>query len=277
MRALSRGVLIIAGLVVVALVAVWLNLAHIVKTEVEKEGSKSLRLETTLDTASIALFGGKLDLHGFAIGSPHGFNAKKMLEAGNIGVAVSFGALRHRPIHVGSLTIEKPKLVIEQSGGALNFRKAMELLPASDPNKPPMKLVIDQLDVTDAEVVIRPGLPGVQEEILVPVPALSMKDVGRGTGAHNGAAIKDVAMQVMTALAEKAAQSDKLPVQLRALLHLNAAEVAAKLGAEAIKHVAAQVPGELGKKLSTEDPTKALKGLLPSGRPPSKATSRPRP
>jgi len=139
-----------------------------------------------------------------------------------------------------------------------------------------MKLVIDQLDVKDAEVVIRPGLPGVQDEILVPVPALSMRDVGRGTGAHNGAAIRDGAMQVMTALAEKAAQSDKLPVQLRALLHLNAAEVAAKLGAEAIKHVA-QVPGELGKKLSTEDPTKALKGLLPSGRPPSKATSRPRP
>jgi len=80
-------------------------------------------------------------------------------------------------------------------------------------------------------------------------------------------------MQVMTALAEKAAQSDKLPVQLKALLHLNAAEVAGKLGAEAIKQVAAQVPGELGKKLSTEDPTKALQGLIPSG---SKPKPRPR-
>ena len=270
MRALTRGILIIAGLIVVALVAVWLNLARIVKSEVEKEGSKSMRLETTLGSARIALFGGKVDLHGLGIGSPHGFNAKKMLEAGNIGVAVSYGELRRTPIHVGSLTIEKPKMVIEQSGGALNFRKAMDVLPASDPNQPPMKLVIDKLDVSDAQVIIRPGLPGVQDEILVPVPALSMKDIGRGTGAHNGAAIKDVAMQVMTALAEKAAQSDKLPVQLKALLHLNAAEVAGKLGAEAIKHAAAQVPGELGKKLSTEDPTKALQGLVPSGRPAKK-------
>jgi hypothetical protein len=78
---------------------------------------------------------------------------------------------------------------------------------------------------------------------------------------------------VMTALAEKAAQSDKLPVQLKALLHLNAASVASQLGAEAMKHVAAQVPGDLGKKLP-EDPGKALQGLIPSGRPEKKPARR---
>ena len=39
----------------------------------------------------------------------------------------------------------------------------------------------------------------VKDEIDVAVPELTMKDVGHGTGAKNGAAIKDVAMQVMTA------------------------------------------------------------------------------
>ncbi|MCA1825633.1 MAG: hypothetical protein ABR567_13895 [Myxococcales bacterium] len=259
MRALGRGLLIIVGLIVVALVAVYFNLARIVKREVQKEGTRSMRLETTLDRARIALFGGNVDLHDLAIASPRGFSAPKMFQIGDIAVAVTYGELRKHPIHVASLKIEKPKLVIEQSGGAINFRKAMELMPAGDPNKPPMKLVIDHIEVKDAQVIIRPGLPGVQDEIDVAVPELAMKDVGRGAGAKNGAAIKDVAMQVMTALAEKAAQSDKLPVQLKALLHLNSASIVSKLGTDAIKNAADQVPA-----------AKALEGLLPAGRSPKK-------
>jgi hypothetical protein len=186
-----------------------------------------------------------------------------MMETGDIDVAVTYGELRQNPIHIASVKIEKPKLVIEQSGGALNFRKAMQLLPASDSKKPPMKLVIDHIQVNDAHVIIRPGLPGVQEEIDVPVPALAMKDVGRGAGAKNGAAMKDVAMQVITALAEKAAQSDKLPVELKGLLHLNAAEIVTKLGTDAIKNAADQVPA-----------AKAIEGLLPAGRPAPKKPAR---
>jgi hypothetical protein len=257
MKLLKRGAWIAGALVVLVIGGVWLNLAHIVKTEVEKESTKSLRLTTTLGSASIALFGGKLGLHGLAIESPHGFSAPRMLELGDIDVGVRYRELRNDPIHIGALNINRPKLVIEQSGGLLNFRKAMEVLPASDPNKPPMKLVIDTLELRDAQVVIRPGLPGVQQEIVVPVPALSMKDIGQGKGAHNGAAIREVAMRVMSALAEKAAESDKVPAELRALLHLNAAQLAGDLGRQLMAD-----PSAL-----TKDPTKSLQGFLPAGRP----------
>ena len=261
MRTVFRGVGILVVLLAVGVAAAWLNLDHIVRSEIEKEGTKSLRLSTTLDSARVALFGGKVGLHGLGIAQPRGFSGDKMLEAGDVDVAVSYHELRSHPIHVASLTLDKPKLVIEQSGGAVNFRKAMELLPASDPKKPPMKLVIDQLVVRDAQVVIHPGLPGVQREVVVRVPELTMKDVGRGAGAKNGAAIKEVTMRVITALAEKAAQSGEVPAQLKALLHLNAAEVAGKLGAEAAKRIGGALPGEAGK---------ALEGLLPQGRAPER-------
>lgn len=257
MRLFKRGAWIAVALVVVVVGAVWMNLAHIVKTEVETEATKSLRLTTTLDRATISLFGGKLGLHGLAIASPHGFSAPRMLEVGGIDVAVRYRELRSEPIHVEALNINGPKFVIEQSGGALNFRKAMEVQPASDPNKPPMKLVIDQLEVRDAQVVIRPGLPGVQQEFVVPVPALSMKDIGRGRGAHNGAAIREVAMRVMGALAEKAAESGQVPPELKALLHLNVAQLAGDLGKKLLAD-----PSALAK-----DPAKTLQGLLPTGGP----------
>ncbi|HEY6908939.1 MAG TPA: hypothetical protein VI356_06200 [Myxococcales bacterium] len=272
MKLLRRGALVVVALVVVLLGAVWLSLDHIVRTAVEREGTKSLRLATTLNTATVSLLGGKLGLHGLGIASPRGFSAPEMLEVGKVRVDVRYAELRKEPIHVDALTIEKPRLVIEQSGGALNFRKAMELLPQSDPNKPPMKLVIDRLDVKDAQVVIRPGLPGLSHEIVVPVPALTLKDLGHGKGADNGAAIKEVAMQVIGALAAKAAESDGVPGELKALLHLNVAQLAGSLGADAAKNLAAALPGGLGKKLPAnpadlgKDAGKALQGMLPQGR-----------
>jgi hypothetical protein len=66
---------------------------------------------------------------------------------------------------VESLTLDKPRLVIEQSNGAINFRKAMDLMPAHahESSSLPIKLIIDELKVLDAQVVIHPGLPGVRE------------------------------------------------------------------------------------------------------------------
>ncbi len=125
----------------------------------------------------------------------------------------------------------------------------------------PIKLIIDELRIQEAQVVIHPGLPGVREEIAVPVPSISLKSIGSGGGSQNGAAIKDVAMQVIAALAGSAAESGSLPAQLKAILHVNVGEVAGKLGAEAQKRIAATIPGELGNELSqgVEDPQAVAK------------------
>src|SRR4051794_20805572 len=113
MKLLTRGVFVLMALVVVAVGAVWLSLGHIVKGAVEKDGTKSLRLATTMDSATISLFGGKLGLHGLGIASPQRFSAPRMLEVGKIGVDVRYGELRNQPIHVHALAIDKPRLVIE--------------------------------------------------------------------------------------------------------------------------------------------------------------------
>jgi hypothetical protein len=153
--------------------------------------------------------------------------------------------------------LNQPRLVIEQSNGVINFKKAMDLTPpareSSSPHQP-IKLIIDELKIREAQVVIHPGLPGMPEEIVVPVPSISMRNVGSGRRSQNGAAIKDVAMQVIAALAGSAAESGALPAQLKAILNANVGEVAAKLGAEAQKRIAAAIPGELGNKLSKVDP-----------------------
>jgi len=271
MKLLVRGVLVVVVLALVALGVALFNLNRLIRTAVEREATSSLRLTTTLESARVGLLGGTLNLHQLRIASPHGFSAPHMHTLGNLDVAVHLTELRKSPIHIGSVTIDKPALVIEQSGGALNFRKAMQLMPSNPPsNKNPVKVVIDELKLQDAHVIVRPGLPGVAKEIDVQVPALTMKDIGRGKGADNGAAIKDVAMQIVAALAGKAAQSDALPPELKALLHLNVGQVMGQLGALARKQISDALPGQLGSALSdvakepgsiAKDPAGALKGL----------------
>jgi hypothetical protein len=289
MKIIRRAVLGLVALVVIVGLGVYFNLNRIVKHEVEVQGTASLRLATALDSARIALFGGKLGLHGLSIASPKGFAAPHMLELGNLDVAVQYDELRKQPIHVASLRLDKAKLVVEQSNGTFNFRKAMELQPEKPPAKNPMKLVIDEVRVDDAQVILRPGLPGIPQEIAVPIPALTMKDVGKGKGANNGAAIKEVTMEIISAMAASAANSDKVPPELKALMHLNAGQVAAMLGGEAAKQIAGALPNEVGSQLSkivanpqaaAKDPGAALKqglgGLIggsqqkPQGRAPPK-------
>lgn len=250
MKLIRRALLGLVALVVLVGLGIYFNLNRIVKHEVETQGTASLRLATTLDAARLSLFGGKVGLHGLDIASPKGFSAPRMLELGDGDVAVQYKALREQPIHVASLRLDKAKLVVEQSNGAFNFRKAMELSPQKPPDKNPMQLVIDEVRIDDAQVILRPGLPGIPSEITVPIPALTMKDVGKGKGANNGAAIKEVAMQIISAMAAKASESDKVPAELKALLHLNAAQVATMLGAEAAKQIAGALPPGIGAQVS---------------------------
>src|SRR3954471_23831544 len=241
MKLLARSVLVVVVLAVVALGIAFFNLNRLIRTAVEREGTSSLRLATTLESARIGLLGGTLNLHQLRIASPKGFAAPQMFTLGDVDVAVRLRDLRNQPVHVRSLSIDKPTLVIEQSGGTLNFRKAMQLIPASPPSKEPLRLIIDELKLNDAHVIVRPGLPGVAREIDVQVPSLTMKDVGRGKGAENGAAIKDVALQIITALAGRAAQSDLLPAQLKSMLHLNVGQVMSQLGGLAQKQISAAI------------------------------------
>jgi uncharacterized protein involved in outer membrane biogenesis len=259
MKQLRRAVVVFVTVILIVGVVAILGIDAIVKRTVEKEATASLKLSTTMSSARLSILGGKLGLYRLRIGSPKGFSAPDMLEVRKVELAVRYSQLREDPIQVQSLTIDQPRLVIEQSGGALNFKKAADGMPPSSGSQKPIKLIIDNLKVQDAQVIIRPGLPGLAKEITVSVPSLVLKDVGRGRGSQNGAAIKDVTMVVVTALAARAAESNSVPAQLKAILHLNVGQVAGQLGAEVQKHLAAVVPGALGKQLSNIDPSKLAK------------------
>jgi hypothetical protein len=149
-----------------------------------------------------------------------------MLALGGARVGVSVGNLRKDPIGIDRIVLDKPKLVIEQSQGKFNFQVLTGLQSKSPPdNSEPIKLIIRELAVNDAQVVVRPGIPGLSQELTLPIPSFAVQDIGRGEGAKNGAAIREVVTLVVTTLAQKASESDKLPADVRKLLSLNVDQI----------------------------------------------------
>jgi hypothetical protein len=82
----------------------------------------------------------------------------------------------------------------------------------------PIKLVIDDLDLNNTQVTFMPGIPGLTNSVQISIPSLSLKNIGNADGNQNGAAIKDVVMQVVTALTAKAADASNLPPEVKLLL-----------------------------------------------------------
>lgn len=271
MKKLKWIVLAVVVIVVAAVIGVLVSIDSIVRKAVEVQATSSLDLQTTLGSANVSLLGGSLSLKDLQIASPPGFKADRMFTLAGVKVGVSLNQLRGDPIAIDQVVIDNPRLVIEQAGGKFNFQALMDRQSkqAPDSGSPgdgkrdegePVRLVIRDLAINDARVVLRPGIPGLDNELTVPIPSLHLKDVGSGQGNANGVAIKQVIMLAVTELAQKATEVGDLPGEVRQLLSVNVAQVAKRVQDELGK-----LTKELGKAIPTEaakDAGKAIeKGL----------------
>jgi hypothetical protein len=265
MKKIKWIVLILVVLVIVAIGIVLMSLNGIIKSVVQTQASSSLNLPTTLGGVNLSLLGGKLALSDLNIGSPKGFSAPQMFSLGSAAVAVNYSELRNNPVRIDTITLDKPKLVIEQSGGKLNLQalssQSSSAPPADSKGGQAMKLIINKLTVSGADVVIRPDIPGAPAEIPITVPEIDMQNIGNADGNNNGAAIKDVVTQVLQAIESKASESGNLPPEVKMLLSGN------------LGNIGGEVKEQLGKSLDSiksggnpadaaKNAQKALGGLL---------------
>jgi uncharacterized protein involved in outer membrane biogenesis len=273
MKLIIRIALGLALLVVIGVVILLFSLDGIIRSEVQSQATSSLNLQTTLGSASLSIFGGKVTLGDLAIASPKGFTAPEMFTLNSTTLAVNYSQLRSEPIHISSVVLTGPVLVVENSGATLNIQAAMNQMPSSaaptpgptsQPSAAPMKLIIDTLTVENAQVVVKPGnLPGLSSvlpaDITVPVPSITLTNIGNGQGNGNGAAINDIIMKVITAMADSASKSGALPDALKSVLQLNVSGMTSQLGGKFASQLnAIGVPANLGQGIQS-----GLTNLIP--------------
>jgi hypothetical protein len=249
MKKLMWIVLVLIVLVVIGVTIFLMKLDGIIQHTVETQGTKQLNVTTKLGDADLSILGGNLALKDFSLASPQGYSAPQMLSLGKAAVTVSYRELRGEVVKVANIELVSPKLVIEQKGTNFNFKTLIDGMPKGEPGPQPtpetggepVKMIINNLDITGAEVVIMPD-PKLAEQFkmkdyTLKIPNINMKGIGTGEGNQNGAAIKDVVTQVITTMASKASESDQLPAELRALLKGDLSAVADQVKGEAQKRI----------------------------------------
>jgi uncharacterized protein involved in outer membrane biogenesis len=262
----KRIVLVVLLLVVAGGVALYFTIDGIIRSQVEQQSTKSLNLPTKLESANISIFGGKLSLKNYEVASPPGFSADPMLSLGGLDVGVSYSELRGDPVKVQTITIDRPKMLLEHSNGKFNIKAMADNFPQPAPGQPAppptepnpqsgekLKVTINQISVKEPVVVLRPGLPGMKD-ITIPIDTFEIKGIGTAEPGQNGVAVKAVVTQLLTTLAAKATKSKDIPEQLRLLLDGDLNAVAQKY-----------IPGEAGKLVGSllnektlKDPGKAI-------------------
>jgi uncharacterized protein involved in outer membrane biogenesis len=260
MKKLKWIALTLVAVVIAGAVVAYFSFNSVLRSAIESQAGKSLNLPTTLGSARLSLFGGSFSLGDLKIGSPAGFDAPEMLSLGGARVQVSYSELRKQPVRIAEVVIDRPRLVIEQKDGKFNFQSLSQTAngPSPEPKDEsagePTRVIISSIEVKDAEVVLRPGLPGLAEEMTLSVPTFALKDIGTGEGNQNGAELRRVAGEVAAALAERATASGKLPAELGQLLTADVDQLKAKLKEEVTGRVQDVIRDAIGQPRGAGNP-----------------------
>ena len=272
-KLIVRSLLAVILVLVIALGGLYFYRNSLIRSAVETQANSSLGVKTTLGAAHLGLFGGTLDLDDLKIGSPAGYKADHMFTLNGLDLGVNYSDLRKDPVRVGKITIDKPKAILESVDGKFNFQALMDQLGGGTQPKPddktsqPVKMIIDELTVKDATVEVRHPL--IPQPITVNIPSVTLKQIGNGEGAQNGAAIKDVVGATMSALAASAANSPQLK-DVSGMLKAQAHEALAKAQKELAQQVQS-ITGDITKTLEKSGlPTDQLKDLT-GGKDPTKS------
>lgn len=284
MKKLIRIAIALVLLIIIGLGALYFYRNSLIRAAVERQASSSLGVKTTLGSANLGIFGGTLSLGDLKITSPSGYTADDMFTLSELGLGVSYGELRKEPIHINRITIDKPRATIEFANGKFNFQALMDQMPASSPApgsdgkaSQPVKLIIDELNLTNAAVAIK--APMIPKEITLNIPSVTLKNIGNADGAQNGAAIKDVVVAMMGGLAANASNSSLLKEfnGFDKLLGEQANQVMGKISkelGEQVHQMTKGVTGEINKAIggTTGDVGKAIQNVT-GGKDPAKAVT----
>jgi len=203
------------------------------KQVVQRQATAALALGTTVKSVSVHFLSKKVGFSDFRIASPAGFATPDMLIVPSAEMDIAVSEFRDEPVHIKSITMTQPRLVIEGDGTDFNLKRMVERIP---PAVHPVHVVIDEVTVLDATVVLR-NLPGISGEVTIPVGTFTVKGIGADNS--DGALIKDAVMHLMTSLAVHAGDSPRMPPEYRAWIRGDIGQI-----------VRSTIPGHMGRVLS---------------------------
>ena len=200
MKKLLIGGAVVAGVCVIAVLVVSLNLGSIVTRAVNGYAPSLTKTRVSLSGARISPFSGNGTLHGLVIGNPAGWSDGNLVSVGRVHISIVPSSIAGDHIVISDVDVEAPefdyetRLVssnvndllsnIEQSSGTKSAPRAVAK------NGKPVKLEVRHFRVRDGVVRVGTGKAGLR----IPLPPIELSDIGT---RENGVTPDQLAMTVM--------------------------------------------------------------------------------
>lgn len=206
----------------------YLNLESIVKASVAKYGSQLTGTEVALDGFRLSLRKGEAELKGLRIANPEGYQTPQILSLGSVYVRLDMRSLLKPVIVVEEIRIANPEIAYELKSVAHNNvsdllaavnknAAAAAAKPAADQTdatragtaKPAVssggsaksasssdgkKVIINALNITGGKVSLGATFGGKGAADSVPLPAVTLKDIGREKGSQGKGIIETASL-----------------------------------------------------------------------------------
>lgn len=218
MKKILIGLAAIIVLVVGGLIYVYANLDDIVKTTIEKAGTRVTLADVTVSGVSIEPTQNTAAIDGLVVGNPDGFDTDYAFSLGNISVRLDGSTLTSDTIRIIEVVVDSPSVIYELGNGSSNIATIQRNVEAfvqrvSGPTgaggadqKPAddvagsegsgTKIIIDNVYVRNGDVGISAGvLQG--KKLSASLPEIHLTDVGKDEG---GATPAEVAGEILTAI-----------------------------------------------------------------------------
>jgi hypothetical protein len=259
MRKLGKIALIVVGVLVVALVALWLALDAIAKAGIERGAAYALGVPAHVDSVAVGVMSGKVRIDGLTLGNPEGFKTPHFMKTGRFDIAVRPGSLMEDTVEVTRFELDGLDLHIEQKLGSSNVtvildnaKKVSGGPAAKDKEAGGKKVKVDRIVIRNvvAHVQVLP-IGGSATTLDVKVPEIVMENVTSDNAG--GVAVGELTRRLVPAILAAVVDKGKGIIPDGDLKKLGG-DVAA--GAQALGQGAARLVGQVGGEVG-----KALEGV----------------
>ncbi len=189
-------------LIVILLLCVFSNLDRMVKSGIEKYGSRAVGTAVSLESVRVGLKEGRAEVRGLTVANPDGFRMKNAFTLGEIGARIEVRSITENVKIIDSITVLEPEILAEMNGDrTFNLNVILGNLsrsaPASKEKTGTQKTEeADQRRVTKEEplliirnVLFRDGVIrgrlefGGDRETVLRLPTVHMRNLGAPDGA----------------------------------------------------------------------------------------------
>ena len=182
-KIIKRVILAIVVLVILAVAIVWLAINPIAKNAVEGGASKTLGVQTSLESIKVSPLSGRVLMNDLNISNPEGFVSVSLMNAGRFEIEVAPASLFSDTVEIRKFELDGLEMHIEQKLPFSNVAKIMDNIKKSSADKEQTasdgkKVKADLILIKNVEAYFH-LLPGTSKAgvVKVKVPQLELKNV----------------------------------------------------------------------------------------------------